>query len=163
MRRAPEIITEAFEYDAETGNLTRKFKGGNCRVIGLKRTVDGYTRVSFNAREYPAHRVIWWLVYGELPTSFIDHINGEKSDNRLANLRLASDAENKRNVGKRSHNTSGFKGVTFCKSTGRWLAHATLGRRGHHLGRHDTPEAAAKAYRNFALENHGEFFREVKP
>lgn len=161
MRRPDEDIREAFEYDRETGVLLRKFKGGHVRQVGGKKASDGYVKVGFNGREYPAHRIIWWLVHGELPSAFIDHVNGDKSDNRLCNLRLASDAENKRNVGMRRHNTSGFKGVTWDKVNRRWLAHATLNGRGVHLGRHRTKEAAAEAYRNFARENHGEFYKET--
>lgn len=160
MTRPEENIAEAFSYDPATGILTRRFKGGHTRLVGVKNKHGGYTKVGFNGREYPAHRLIWWLVYGALPDRFIDHVNGDKCDNRLANLRLATDAENKRNVGRRSHNTSGFKGVSFDKQTGRWLAHATLNGRGVNLGRHITPEAAADAYRAFAKQHHGEFYRE---
>ena len=158
--RKPEIITEAFAYNPETGELLRKFKGGTTRVAGGKRQSDGYVKIGFNGKEYPAHRLIWWLVYGSLPDRFIDHINGDKGDNRLANLRLATDAENKRNVGMRRHNTSGFKGVSWDKVNNRWLAHATLNGRGKYLGRYRTREEAAEAYRRFAAENHGEFYRE---
>lgn len=163
-KRVPEILVEAFGYDPETGVLTRKFKGGHQRVVGSKvLSPNSYVKVGFNGREYPAHRLIWWLVYGSLPDGFIDHVNGDKADNRLANLRLATDAENKRNVGMRSHNTSGFKGVTWDKANRRWLAHATLGGKGYHLGRHDTKEAAAEAYRAFAKKHHGQFYRETNP
>lgn len=158
--RTPENIDEIFEYDPETGVLVRKFKGGHRRVAGAKRANGDYSKVAFNGREYPAHRLIWWLVYGALPDKFIDHINGDKSDNRLSNLRLATDAENKRNVGPRSHNTSGFKGVSYDRQTGRWLAHATFNGKGVHLGRHASKEAAAEAYQNFARRNHGPFFKE---
>lgn len=158
--RQPERLEDAFQYDAETGVLTRLFKGGNRRVIGSKKAHDGYIKIGFNGREYTAHRLIWWIVYGCLPDRFIDHINGDKADNRLCNLRLATDGENKRNVGKRSHNTSGFKGVTWDKVNRRWLAHATFQGRGVHLGRHDTAEAAGEAYRVFAAENHGPFYRD---
>jgi hypothetical protein len=160
MRRAQENIREAFDYDRETGALVRKFKGGHVRPAGAKKSHTGYTKIGFNGREYPAHRLIWWLVYGELPIAFVDHVNGDKSDNRLCNLRLATDAQNKRNVGKRAHNTSGFKGVTWDKINRRWLAHATLNGIGINLGRHSTKESAAEAYRNFARENHGEFYKE---
>lgn len=162
MKRAPENIREAFEYDPKSGALTRLFKGGTRRTVGSGKTAVDYIKVGFNGSEYPAHRLIWWLVYGELPSRFVDHINGDKSDNRLSNLRLASDAENKRNVGKRRHNTSGFKGVTFDKANGRWLAHATFNGKGIHLGRHTTREGAAAAYAAFAKANHGEFYRETQ-
>lgn len=160
MKRPEEIITEAFGYDSESGILVRKFKGGTTRVVGVKNLGGSYTRVGFNGLEYPAHRLIWWLVHGSLPDRFIDHINGDKTDNRLANLRLATNAENTRNVGMRSHNKSGFKGVSWDKANRRWVAHATLNGRGYTLGRHSTREAAAQAYRNFAKQHHGEFYRE---
>lgn len=159
MKRPEECITDAFDYSPETGVLTRKFKGGHARVAGGNKTNGGYTKIGFNGREYPAHRLIWWRVYGELPDHFIDHINGDKSDNRLCNLRLATDAENKRNVGKRSHNTSGFKGVTWDKVNKKWIAHATLNGKGYTLGRFSTIEMAAEAYRGFAQKHHGDFYK----
>lgn len=159
MSRPKENVNDAFEYNPETGTLTRVFKGGHRRVAGSRKQAADYIRVGFNGREYPAHRLIWWLVYGSLPSAFIDHINGDRTDNRLCNLRLATDAQNKRNVGMRSHNTSGFKGVTWDKANNRWLAHATHNGRGVHLGRYDKKEDAAEAYRQFAREAHGEFYR----
>lgn len=159
--RKPERLQDAFHYDAKSGVLTRIFKGGHRRIIGQKKTHDGYVKVGFNGREYPAHRLIWWITYGILPEQFIDHINGDKSDNRLANLRLATDAENKRNVGMRSHNTSGFKGVSWDKANKRWMAHATLNGRGYNLGRYSTAEDAAEAYRAFAERHHGSFYRDI--
>lgn len=163
MRRPRERIAEAFDYDPETGILMRRFKGGHTRAAGTRKSHDGYTKIGFNGQEYPAHRLIWWVVYGELPRGFIDHVNGDKSDNRLCNLRLATDAENKRNVGKRTHNTSGFKGVTWDKANNKWLAHATLNGKGHHLGRFASAEEAANAYRDFAKKHHGDFFKGENP
>lgn len=159
MKRPDERIEDAFDYSPETGILTRKFKGGHERAAGTRKAHKGYTKIGFNGHEYPAHRLIWWLVYGALPTRFIDHVNGDRSDNRLCNLRLATDAENKRNVGIRAHNTSGFKGVTWDKDNRKWLAHATLNGKGYHLGRYTTAENAARAYRDFAKKNHGDFYR----
>lgn len=159
MKRAQEDIFNVFEYNRETGVLTRKFKGGSVRAVGAKAR-NHYIRVSVNGREYPAHRLIWLLVHGEFPAKFIDHINGDRQDNRLCNLRLASDAENKRNVGPRSHNTSGIKGVSWDRQNHKWFAGATINGRSINLGRYTSKEDAGAAYERFAREHHGAFYRE---
>lgn len=161
MKRKPEILSEAFQYDPENGVLTRIFKSGKRRVVAKKYNGNLYPKVGFNGREYAAHRIIWALVYGSFPDSFIDHINGKKSDNRIANLRLATDSQNKTNVGKRKHNTSGEKGVSWDRENKKWLAHATLNGRGYHLGRYVEKDDAAAAYQAFAKKHHGEFYRET--
>jgi hypothetical protein len=71
----------------------------------------GYLRCALNRKTVLAHRVIWLIVYGEWPPCDIDHVNGIRDDNRLANLRLATDAENQQNVGAPVHNTSGLIGA----------------------------------------------------
>jgi hypothetical protein len=90
---------------------------------------------------------------------FVDHINGDGLDNRRANLREATTAQNNQNTARQSNNTSGLKGVTWHKSRGRWRANIQLAGRQRHLGYHDTPEAAARAYDAAARELHGEFAR----
>lgn len=89
----------------------------------------------------------------------IDHVNGNKLDNRRANLRVATLAQNGHNRGKNPNGTSGFKGVSFCKQTGRWTAKILANGRTRWLGRHDTAEEAARAYDIAAQELHGEFAR----
>lgn len=162
MNISHEDALATFAYNPETGKLTRRFKGGHSRIIGVKARPGSYVRVGWQGRDILAHRLIWLIVHGRFPDGLIDHVNGDPSDNRLENLRIATDAENKRNVGIRSHNTSGIKGVSWDKENRRWLAHATHNGRGFHLGRHLTKEAAAEAYRNFARTHHGEFYREQK-
>lgn len=160
MRRSPENMFEIFSYDPESGVLVRKFKGGHTRVAGSSRKSDYYDRVSFNGTEYPAHRIIWELYYGVKPVGFIDHINGIKHDNRIKNLRIATDAENKRNVGKRKHNTSGFKGVHWVESKKVFKASASFNGKTVYLGIYKNPEDAKNAYEAFCREKYGEFFRE---
>lgn len=87
----------------------------------------------------------------------IDHINGDGLDNRRANLRQATHAENMRNRRIGSNNTSGFKGVSLHKASGRWVAQICADNVRHHLGYHDTPTEAAIAYDAAARELHGEF------
>ncbi len=98
------------------------------------------------------HEILW------CPEGFeVDHINGDKLDNTKANLRVCTRGENQRNVPKLKNNKSGYKGVTFDRWTGRWVA--KIGHKGKHinLGRYKTPELAAKAYDRAAIEYHGEF------
>lgn len=162
MKRPDEVLSEAFEYNPETGVLTRIFKSGKRRVVASGYKGSFYPKVGFNGQEYVVHRIIWALVHGGFPDLFIDHINGNKSDNRICNLRLATDSQNKTNVGKRQNNTSGIKGVSWDRANNKWMAHATLNGRGYNLGRYADKNAAAAAYQSFARENHGEFYRETK-
>lgn len=153
-------LSDTFRYDPDSGQLLRLFKSGRVRVAGSKNKTGDYTRVGFMGSELKAHHVVWELFYGRSPVGFIDHINGDKADNRIENLREATDSENKRNVGKRSHNNSGFKGVSWDKVNKKWMSHATLDGKGFTIGRYATPEEAASQYDRFAREHHGEFYRE---
>lgn len=89
----------------------------------------------------------------------VDHKDGDGLNNRRLNLRLATAIQNKRNTKIASHNTSGFKGVTFHKQTGKW--HAQIQHLGRHisLGLHQSPEAAHEAYCKGSSQYHGEFGR----
>lgn len=87
----------------------------------------------------------------------VDHINGDRLDNRRANLRVVSTSQNQMNRGKPRNNTSGYKGVTFHKKTGKWQAAIGLGGRVHYLGLYATAELAANAYDRVAREWHGTF------
>ena len=89
----------------------------------------------------------------------VDHRDGNGLDNRRSNLRLATDGQNARNVARRSDNTSGFKGVSLHKSTGRWAATIASGGPQRHLGLFDSREEAHAAYCEAALRLHGEFAR----
>lgn len=87
----------------------------------------------------------------------VDHVNGNKLDNRSANLRLATRSENMRNTGPQSNNTSGFKGVSFQKDSGMWSAKIGLHGVRHHLGLFRSAELAHAAYCEAAKRLHGEF------
>jgi hypothetical protein len=106
-----------------------------------------------------AHRLAYLYMLGEWPTDDIDHANGISSDNRWANLRPATRSQNLANKGKSPFNTSGFKGVSFCKTTDRWRAQIEVRGTPVHIGRYDTPEEAHAAYIEAAREYFGEFAR----
>ncbi|MGW8565640.1 AP2 domain-containing protein [Isoptericola sp. NPDC055881] len=90
---------------------------------------------------------------------YVDHINGNGLDNRRANLRPATHADNMHNYRRPRHNTSGFKGVSWRKAKGAWVANIKLHGRQRYLGAYATREEAARAYDVAALELHGEFAR----
>jgi hypothetical protein len=90
---------------------------------------------------------------------YVDHQNLDGLDNRRANLRQATHAENMSNKSRYKNNRSGFKGVGWFKPMGKWRARATIDGRLRHLGYFDTPEAAARAYDAAACEAFGEFAR----
>lgn len=139
---------------AETVN--GKYKKGD--VAGALK-LNGYIAISIKGKKYHAHRLAWLYVHGHFPSDCIDHVNMNKSDNRIINLRLATKSQNMNNKGKRSNNKSGFKGVCWDKCQCKWKASTRFGGKNKHLGYFDSPLQASEAYNKFAIENHGEFFR----
>jgi len=105
------------------------------------------------------HRAIWAYVHGEWPTREIDHINGDRSDNRLGNLRLCDRSSNMANRGPTRKNSSGYKGVYWEKPAKRWIAEICVGYKRRKLGRFTSAEAASAAYKAAALEAFGPFAR----
>lgn len=154
----------AFSYDPVVGEIKWKIDAGqNGRAgnVAGSFTAKGYRQVVLNRKSYLAHRVAWLLHHGSWPTRQLDHINENKADNRLVNLRLATNTQNTCNRGKNINNTSGFKGVSWHKRVGRWQAQIGVGRdtgrRTICLGYFNTPEEAYAAYCVAAAKYHGEF------
>lgn len=87
----------------------------------------------------------------------IDHINGDKSDNRKSNLRICTNSENLRNRGSQSNNTSGYKGVSWSKELKKWRTQICINKKHIHVGLFKDKIEAAKAYNEAAIKYHGEF------
>lgn len=157
-----EELKNLFNYCAETGVFTRlKSVSNNTNsgdIAGSMRQ-DGYCVISVNNKSYLAHRLAWLYNHGIWPANMIDHINRNPSDNRLSNLREATRSENGFNAKIRSHNTSGFKGVTFNKIKNKWVAQCSLNKKTIQLGKFKTAELASLAYQAFAKKQHGEFYQ----
>ena len=132
-----EELQRLFDYDPETGVVTRKTAPSRrCKVgdvVGCRRP-DGYLQVTISGTPHLLHRVIWRLATGDTPPEQIEHVSHDKADNRRENLRLASHAENGRNQSMPSDNTSGYIGVYRHKSAQKWVACIRVGGRLHHLG-----------------------------
>ena len=92
------------------------------------------------------HRLAWLMVNRVWPNGQIDHINGMKADNRIANLRVVNNSQNKQNVTAPVSNTSGYLGVSYHKKSGKWAANIKLNGRSTYLGVYDNPDIASKAY-----------------
>lgn len=153
-------VIRLFHYDPTTGHLTRKIRAGTTGQVGGRAgsvRSSGYRSVRVNGTLCVEHRIIWLWWSGAWPYAQIDHINGIRDDNRIANLRIASTAENQRNSGTRSDNSLGVKGVYRVGKKFRALIQA--GGSQLHLGYFPTKEAASEAYKAACTRLHGDFAR----
>lgn len=142
---AQSRVKELFDYNPETGLF---FRYKTATFLGNKPNgKDGYCRINVDGRMYLAHRLAWLFVYGFNPSKGIDHINGSKSDNKISNLREASQTENLQNYWKaKKDNLLGVKGVGFHKQTGKYRARIMICSKEIHLGLFETIEMASTAY-----------------
>lgn len=159
-----EYIRELLDYDPETGEFRWKVWRTKWNPAGSRAgTVahNGYVAISVGGQKCFGHRVAWALATGQDPgEKHVDHINGDRADNRLCNLRLATASQNMWNsAGWSGRRSSGHKGVRLVASTGRWKARIMAHRKERHLGYYDTAEEAHAAYIAAAKELHGEFAR----
>ncbi len=154
-----DLLKHLFDYDKETGNLLWKRQSSKVVKVGdIAGTLKshGYLCVGINYNSYRAHRLIFLMHKGYLPKT-IDHINGDKLDNRIENLRAATVGQNQHNRKTNSNNTSGYKGVSWHKACNKWVARITLERKTIHLGYFANAEEAAEVVRAAREELHGSF------
>lgn len=157
---AHDRLLEVLDYDPETGLFHWKSAHQSVQVGDEAGYLDdGYVKISVDGRTYKAQRLAWFYVTGEWPEYDTDHKNTNRSDNRFDNLRPATRGQNMMNIGLKKHNTSGYKGVSFWKKTGKWKAQIQVNKVKIFLGYHDTPREAYEAFIFAALEHHGEFAR----
>ncbi len=156
-------LHQVFEWDDEKQELTRKRQtSGRVKVgdvAGILHKPSGYEFVSVDGKHYKKHRIIFALANGCWPEKDIDHINGDRSDNRLKNLREATRSQNNANAKLYSNNTSGHKGVSYSKSLRKWHSYISFNNQRTHLGYFATAEEAARVRRLEAAKLHGKFAR----
>ena len=156
-----EELDKLLTADFETGNLYWKESGTGRKDSGVagSKTPDGYYQVCINNEVYRLHRVLWCLYYKSWPTEYIDHKDGDKENNSILNLRIASNRQNQYNS-KLRNNFSGYRGVEVT-SAKTFRARITLPNLSHkHLGTFNTAEEASIAYENEASLIHGEFYKD---
>lgn len=157
-------IRELLDYDAASGVLLWKKARSGLATAGSRagsKNMKGYRMVSIDGTRYQEHRIVWAIVHGRIldRTVCIDHVNGQKDDNRIENLRLAESWQNSANMTITNRNTSGFKGVTFHKSTGKWQAVIMVRGVQKYLGLFKSAEDAFEAYSRESRKECGEFAR----
>ena len=155
------VLREWLSYDAETGALHWR-KGKKKVSVGNRAgylAMQGHRVVKVEKSRFYAHRIAWAIHYGEWPPddSDVDHINGNKDDNSIRNLRLASRAQNLHNQKRNSRNTSGVKGVCWNKREKKWMAQIRHNGARVTIGYYRDLGEAAKAYRAAAIRYHGQF------
>lgn len=169
-----DYLRECFTYDPDTGILRWRHRPlshfatlracniWNTRLAGEEAGFmhpSGHRMVKLTASNFLVHRVVWKLVYNVEPSPELDHRNVIASDNRLGNLRVATTQENRCNVATRSDNTSGLKGVSWCRWKQKWMARIHVNGRRVYLGCFDDPLAAYQVYCEASRNLHGEFSR----
>lgn len=153
-------LRKALSYDPDGGEFrwlvtTRRRRAGD--VAGCVNGQSGYVTIQIKNKSYMAHHLAWAYVYGEFPMGMLDHINRVRGDNRIANIRLATPSQNSANRRRRRDASSGFKGVSLCPQTKKWKASIQFNKIYYHIGRFESKQEAADAYRKKALELCGAF------
>lgn len=162
-----ELACALFRYDPETGRFFRKAKLSwkrNLIKVDEKEIVStnayGYIEVNFSGKPCAIHRIIFLMLTGKFPENDVDHLDGNRTNNKLSNLRLVTRKENLRNVGIRSDNLTGFHGVSLRKDTGKFTVYIDVDgiryRGGNFLSLKDAIEKRDKMSKKYNFHpNHG--------
>lgn len=169
-----ELLLQRLRYEPDTGKLiwllrpidsfarASRGKVWNNRFAGKEASsisARGYKVIRINGQIYYEHRIVWRLMTGDAPPE-VDHINGDRIDNRFVNLRAATRETNGKNLSIKSTNTSGVNGVTWDKRDKLWVAYGKISHKMMIIGRFTDLEKAADARRAWDVsngfhENHG--------
>lgn len=155
-------LRQRLRYEPDTGKLYwREFEWmprswlaryANTEAF-ISRDTNGYPTGCIDEKRYSAHRVIWALYYGKWPDGEIDHIDHDRENNRIENLRIVSHQENKRNLSRRKDNISGATGVHWSKAARKWVAYIRVDKIRKHLGYFDNFEDAVFIRKKSEAEN----------
>ena len=160
-----ERLNSLLHYNASTGEFRWKRRDDrdaawNAKMAGRIAGTNsrGYIGIRIDSRRYLAHRLAWVMIRGTIPPGMqIDHIDMNPTNNRIDNLRLATQSQNNANSIHKS--ASGIKGVTWREDRGRWIARITINKRPVRIGCFDTAEEAHLAYLKRARAEYGNFAR----
>lgn len=153
-----ERLIELVNYDCETGLFTRKKSVGRSfagRVLGYTKN-NGYIAFTLDSKKYFAHRLAWLYVHKKLPEHDIDHIDGNRSNNKIKNLRDIPRSSNLENSAKAksSNKSTGLIGAYLHKKTGKFTSRIQVDKKDNYLGSYDTAQLAHEAYMNAKKKLH---------
>lgn len=153
------LLVDKLIYDPETGVFTHRYSRIGVRGGSIAGTnVRGYISIRINGIAYQAHRLAWFYVYKEWPKNYIDHIDGDKTNNAINNLRDSSHSDNLKNRGVQANNKLGVKGVIFVN--GKYRAEININGKKILLGNFSTLEEASNKYIETAKEHFGIYYKE---
>lgn len=142
-----EYLKTILDYNPDTGVFTWKVNRGTNKLKGDIAGSDngrGYIAIQINKKKYKAHRLAWLYVYGTWPKKHLDHINGNRIDNRLLNLRESTSRENQQN--RIEHRNGHLVGSSFRKDIKKWQSIIVINKKKKHLGVFNTELEAHQRY-----------------
>jgi hypothetical protein len=146
-------LQQLYTYDPETGLLIScKYN----RTVGYNH--NGYLAVDIDNKHVKVHRIVWMMSHGKWPNPMIDHINGNRKDNRICNLREVTNKQNQENkrasITKNGLPKSGYKGVHWNRFTKKWIASISHDKKKIYIGSFTDPQKAFFAYKQLAQKLH---------
>jgi hypothetical protein len=157
-----ETLKELLSYDPATGIFRWKVSSNHVKIGSIAGALHnkGYIAIKVKRENYLAHRLVWLYMYGYIPTQHIDHIDHDRSNNSLSNLREVPIQINCQNLSMYSSNTSGVMGVKWHKRDKVWEAQITVNKKRLHLGRSKDMTKAIELRKEAEVlymfhENHG--------
>lgn len=153
---SPEEVGAWLDYHPRTGEFWWKKGKQSGKRAGYSKS-EGYRCIKLFGVCVYEHRLAFYLERGFWPPDKVDHKNGNPSDNRFKNLRLATHSENMMNTRLWRTNTSGVKGVSWCERLNRWRVRLTVNRRERHFGYYENFEDAKTASKEAHKKAHGRF------
>lgn len=152
LARPPEMFSDGGIGRSATHQAwNRRYPDTEAAPCQKPKGARGYRQINLCGRKYLVHRVIWKMVTGQEPPE-VDHISGDKADNKWRNLRASDTVANKKNMAMQGRNKSGCTGVFWNNQLSRWQAFISVGKKRKHLGVHKDRDAAIRARK--AAERH---------